>query len=237
MNNIEVESTHNVGINYKICNIGDRLLALILDSIIISAFSFIMMYVISLFEISDYWIMMVIFGAPTLLYHYLFEIFYNGQSVGKIWRRIKVMSDDGRNATIGQYTLRFLLRPIDSMYIGVIVIIFNKKSKRLGDVVAGTVVVKKHEDVAIENLNDYEFNANHECLFPEEIVYTYKDADIALVKNILKKRVGTPKHKNIKKLAEKVRAQNRITATVPDYKMLKALTEDYDYYVLKRDEL
>jgi membrane protease YdiL (CAAX protease family)/uncharacterized RDD family membrane protein YckC len=66
-----------------------------------------------------------------------------GQTIGKNATRIMVVSDDGGRLTFGQASMRGLLRLIDWLVIGWVMIATGKRRQRLGDRVAGTVVVQR----------------------------------------------------------------------------------------------
>ena len=77
MQTIKVRTTQNVFIQYPIASIGDRIIAFILDQLILIAYT---IFIITLFvntDLSVTWIWMVVLGLPWLLYHLLFEIFMN----------------------------------------------------------------------------------------------------------------------------------------------------------------
>jgi uncharacterized RDD family membrane protein YckC len=77
-------------------------------------------------------------------YFIFFEIRWNGQTPGKRKIQIRVINESGRPITVMEAVARNLLRPIDSIgsyAVGLICMIMNKQHKRLGDYVAGTLVV------------------------------------------------------------------------------------------------
>ncbi|HLK34387.1 MAG TPA: RDD family protein [Terriglobales bacterium] len=78
-------------------------------------------------------------------YYALFEIMWNGQTPGKRLVRIRVIADSGRPITPYQAIARNLLRIVDQLpglyVVGIISAFVSKQNKRLGDIVAGTVVV------------------------------------------------------------------------------------------------
>ena len=58
--------------------------------------------------------------------------------------KIRVISDDGKPTTIGKSSIRALLRPVDDfLFVGVLFILIGKKEKRIGDLVAGTIVIQE----------------------------------------------------------------------------------------------
>jgi hypothetical protein len=79
---------------------------------------------------------------------------WNGQTPGKRIMKLRVVREDGRPVRFFEVFIRNLLRlaidfqPGGSYAIGVVSIIFSARSKRIGDFVAGTVVVKERSTEA-----------------------------------------------------------------------------------------
>jgi len=82
-------------------------------------------------------------------YYALFEIFWSGRTPGKRLAGIRVIKDSGRPINAYEAIARNVVRVIDFMpggyAVGVIVMLLNSHSKRLGDFVAGTVVVHEKQ--------------------------------------------------------------------------------------------
>jgi uncharacterized RDD family membrane protein YckC len=164
---ISIETPEQVALVLPIASIGSRLLALFLDTMV--QFGTIMVLVVCLVLLivavpsighrhtprqsahahgSALWgIAIVLFLQFVLLWGYftLFEAFWNGQTPGKHWAKIRVVKDSGRRVTLFESMTRNLLRAIDllpGMYlVGGVSMLCNKSSQRLGDLVAGTLVV------------------------------------------------------------------------------------------------
>ena len=86
-------------------------------------------------------------------YFALFEAFWNGQTPGKRLLKLRVIKDDGRPINIFEACARNVIRLFDFMptwlySIGILTVFMNSKAKRLGDFVAGTVVIKERADDA-----------------------------------------------------------------------------------------
>lgn len=82
-------------------------------------------------------------------YFVVFETLWQGQTPGKRFARIRVICDDGKPVRLQQSTLRSLLRPVDDFFfLGVFFIVLGKREKRLGDLVAGTLVIQEEQAVA-----------------------------------------------------------------------------------------
>jgi uncharacterized RDD family membrane protein YckC len=100
----------------------------------------------------DLWIWAVLallLFAVYVGYFVCFEAFWQGQTPGKRIAKIRVIRDDGRPVSLPQTTLRALLRPIDDAIftLGAFLIMFRQREKRLGDDVAGTLVVQEETSV------------------------------------------------------------------------------------------
>ena len=82
-------------------------------------------------------------------YFVVFETLWQGQTPGKRFVKIRVICDDGKPVRLQQSTLRSLLRPVDDFFfLGVFFIVLGKREKRLGDMVAGTLVIQEEQAVA-----------------------------------------------------------------------------------------
>lgn len=82
-------------------------------------------------------------------YFVVFETLWQGQTPGKRFAKIRVICDDGKPLRLQQSTLRSLLRPVDDFFfLGVFFIVLGKREKRLGDLVAGTLVIQEEQAVA-----------------------------------------------------------------------------------------
>jgi uncharacterized RDD family membrane protein YckC len=135
-----INTDQNVAIEVKISGIGDRLIALFFDSLILVGVGISLSIFLSFLNfLSDDFIFAVwaIFGFLAFLYHFIQEWLFKGQTIGKVARNIKVVRSNGTDAGFFQYLIRNLIRPIDSFYgIGLVVLFFNKKYQRLGDMAA-----------------------------------------------------------------------------------------------------
>ena len=79
-------------------------------------------------------------------YSALFEAFWNGQTPGKRLFNIRVIKDSGRQITLFEALARNLLRVVDMFpppvyFVGLVSMLCNRQQKRLGDFVAGTIVI------------------------------------------------------------------------------------------------
>ena len=70
-----------------------------------------------------------------------------GQSIGKWLLNLRVLTDESESISLGQSFIRFFLGLLDYIFcVGVLVAYNDNQNKRLGDLVAKTVVVKCKKD-------------------------------------------------------------------------------------------
>jgi len=155
---LTIETPEQIPLEFPLAGIGSRFLAAALDTLIQFAV-LIVMVVIGLLvfaglstisEKAGLWgIAIYVLGAFTLQsgYFAFFEAVWNGQTPGKRYVHIRVIKDSGRPITTYEAVLRNLMRIVDSVPgygIGILSMLISSQNKRLGDFVAGTVVV--HEN-------------------------------------------------------------------------------------------
>jgi uncharacterized RDD family membrane protein YckC len=165
---LNIETPEQVELRFPIAGIGSRFLAILTDSFIQGATLFFLFLGFALIvsaapkipgaaaAVSDTgakWFVAAVVLFYFLLYwgyYSLFEAFWNGQTPGKRLLKIRVIKDSGRQITLFEALARNLLRVIDmlpSFYlVGVITMLCNREQKRLGDLVAGTIVVHERSN-------------------------------------------------------------------------------------------
>ena len=162
-NQINLQTPESVELEFTLAGIGNRSLALIIDYIIFGL-TILSVWIISAFlafqlvpnlfnngviDRLAQWIwaiQSITTFAIYVGYFVVLETLWRGQTPGKKWTKIRVIRDNGKSERLTQAILRALLRPIDDMlFIGVFFIIFSEREKRLGDMLAGTIVVQEEE--------------------------------------------------------------------------------------------
>ncbi len=156
---LEVETPEHVLLDYEIAGVGSRALAAIGDSAVIAVWLIACAYVIGeLLPAGGGWATIaniaVSFGT-TWGYFTFFEGLRAGQTPGKRWLGIRVVQDTGHAVTFGAAAVRNLLRVADFLpppyLLGALLVALHPRGKRLGDLVAGTVVVRdRPAEVAAE---------------------------------------------------------------------------------------
>ncbi len=77
-------------------------------------------------------------------YFILFELLWNGQSPGKRRLGLRVVRAGGQPISLTASLVRNVLRIVDvALYVGIVVMLIDRRSRRLGDLAAGTLVVRE----------------------------------------------------------------------------------------------
>jgi uncharacterized RDD family membrane protein YckC len=167
-----IETPERVPLAFALASIGNRFLAVAIDhfiqylSIFLLAWAFISLSglsrdsaseavaTISLFEELPKWAIAILIIFIFLIfagYFVIFEWLWNGQTPGKRLLKLRVIREDGRPVTLWEAVARNLLRIFDAVpgfvvpiySIGLITIFMSKRDQRIGDLFAGTVVVRE----------------------------------------------------------------------------------------------
>jgi uncharacterized RDD family membrane protein YckC len=154
---VKSRTPESVELEFTLAGIGSRALALLIDyllwmvilTILFTAFAF-LYYLFATIDGAAKWIISIqvlIFFVVYIGYFIFFETLWQGQTPGKRYAKIRVIRDDGRNAGLQQAIMRSLLRMVDDVFsLGLLMILFTKQEKRLGDLVAGTIVIQEAQN-------------------------------------------------------------------------------------------
>ncbi len=169
-NRVTLQTPESVELEFTLAGIGNRAYALFIDYM---ALSFILIglftaWVFFSIQLADFiqnlteganrlWLWLIAIQLLITFSIYVgyfvgFETLWQGQTPGKRLIKIRVIRDDGRPVGLQQSTLRALLRPVDDfLFLGVFFIILGKQEKRLGDWVAGTLVIQEERAITSAN--------------------------------------------------------------------------------------
>jgi uncharacterized membrane protein SpoIIM required for sporulation/uncharacterized RDD family membrane protein YckC len=143
---LELETPEHVALDLEIAGAGSRVLAAVIDWLIVGTLALMAILGFAWVAPSARWVLAVgialVFG---IVYGYftLFEGLRGGQTPGKRQLDIRVIRDTGHGVTLAESAVRNILLPLDlTGFLGVILIAVTPKGRRLGDMVAGTVVVR-----------------------------------------------------------------------------------------------
>jgi len=155
---LRIRTAEHVGISYELAGIGNRMLAAFVDvlflGVLVLATAFVVLRAIvpslglpnQLSVLIAAILVVVLYLLTPFAYWVVLETFWNGQTLGKRLVGIRVLRDDGSPVGFFAVATRALLRVLDLVPIllpvDVVLMVASRKGQRLGDLVAGTVVVK-----------------------------------------------------------------------------------------------
>jgi len=153
MKTITIITPANTEVEYRLAGIGSRLAAFVIDF----ALQMLLMgiiYTVYYIGLDRDWfrpggtplgLVTIMAFVVQLGYAIFCEIGLNGQTIGKRILSLRTICENGQPIGLSQALVRGLFRAtIDMLYIGFFVIMFSKRHKRLGDIIAGTVVVSEN---------------------------------------------------------------------------------------------
>ena len=153
MKKISVVTPSNVEVEYWLAGAGSRFGAFLIDFFIqiiaVLIFAWVTISVsgglfLETWYVSGTVIAILLIGFFVIYFGYfiIFEHFMNGQTIGKRILGLRVIQENGEPASFFQILIRgFLRSSVDMLYVGIFIILFSKKHKRLGDMAAGTIVI------------------------------------------------------------------------------------------------
>ena len=158
-----IETPERVPLHFALASIGNRFLACAIDHGLqfFAIFLVFMVFVWTgyLTHLRDRlsqapkWVLAAVIITAFVLwsgYFALFEWLWNGQTPGKRMLKLRVIREDGRPVTVWEASARNLLRSFDMMpfpfySVGLVSVFVSSRDQRVGDFVAGTVVVRERE--------------------------------------------------------------------------------------------
>ncbi len=239
LESVSIHTTQNVVIDYVPAGLGNRILAALLDSAFKAAYVITVLIILlstKAFDIKGQTaivLLMVCVFLPLLFYDLLFEIFMQGQSIGKKIIKIKVVKLDGTQPSVSSYFLRWLIRifEIDLIYgmIAIISIAASKNKQRLGDMAAGTTVILVRPAVTLKDtILQTVQKPEYKIVFNQ--VVNLEEKDIEIMKEVYEFYMKTNNTEALSKLTEKVKLKAGIQTTMKDGELISTLMKDYNHY-------
>ena len=228
-----------VRIEQTAASVGDRIVAQLIDWLVLFAYEFLVFWLIDTFVTSEKWLvieLIVFVLMPLLFYTLACEVLNHGQSIGKMVMKTRVVKVDGSTPTLGSFLLRWLVFLVDgpmTSYMGLIPIALTKNHQRLGDLAAGTMVIKLQNYKKIQvSLDEYDYmQKNYTPRYPQA-------SDLSLEQiEIIRRTLATNWNDNnmhVMQLSAKVQEKLGIRrAELTDEAFLSRVVRDYQYYALE----
>jgi uncharacterized RDD family membrane protein YckC len=173
-NTVRIVTPTGVDFSFRLADPVTRSIALFIDVSIISvSLSTIKMTLVLLELLSPDFraaIEILIYFLVSMGYTIMMEWFYRGQTLGKRVMKLQVIDEGGLRLHFSQIFMRNLLRFIDMMpmlyVIGGLASVINKKSQRLGDFAANTIVInlKSTSIPDVTQLDGHKYNSFRESI-------------------------------------------------------------------------
>ncbi|MFP4192441.1 MAG: RDD family protein [Candidatus Hydrogenedentota bacterium] len=156
---VQFETPENITVTYQLAGPGRRFMAVVFDYFIVSA-AVLLLFVAGLLALtvfapymadeSIYWalliaLMIIVPAFFSMAYFVYYEWRRNGQTPGASLMNIRVVMDRGFSLTLSAIIIRTLFRTIDQFPLLWIVPLLSEKWQRVGDMVAGTLVVREDQ--------------------------------------------------------------------------------------------
>jgi uncharacterized RDD family membrane protein YckC len=237
---IKIPTAFNIDLEFEAADISQRFVAWLIDLGIRVGY-LILIWVVAAQagwsgttgNLFAFWAILI----PISVYFLVFEVAMGGQTPGKKIMNLKVVSMLGNTPSYSQHMIRWVFRILESpfMFWGVVPIIAISRSKfnqRLGDVVAGTIVVNTKTK---SSLNDTIFRevsqTDYQPHFPQ--ILRLSDKDLNKVKELMDRALQSGNQELAAKVAYRVRDVLKIDTDMDHMQFLETLLNDYNYYVTK----
>lgn len=237
MNQFQIETAQNVTIDQNSSNLGERMLAYIIDSFVITVYTILMILLLVSLEVNfeDLWALYLLVTLPAFLYYVLFETFTDGKTIGKGLMNLRVVKLDGSKPNFGNYFVRWMLRIIDvvltSGAAAVITILIRGNGQRIGDVAAGTTVISERKKIRLNDTLLQELDHDYKPQFPQ--VTVFKDPEVQTIKELYQKAKRNGDHNVIVSLDKRLKEVMNVTTNLKPIEFVDVVIKDYNYYTQK----
>ncbi len=240
MGNLQINTSQNVNLDYKIVSIGERIVAFFIDGIILYMYAYLVNIIGDAigYVYEDSWtqrgLVSLIF-LPAMFYSLLMHSLFNGQTVGKMLLKMRVVRLDGTPVHWSNLLVRWMLRLVDIWIflcsIGILSILFSERRQRVGDAAAGTVVISTKRKTKVSHTILEEIEETYEPQFNN--VTLLSDKDVRLIKETFHIARRSGDFKTMKALRTKVESILKTNSRLYDVPYLETVLKDYNYFTQK----
>ncbi len=243
MQTVKIQTSQNIDIDYEVAGVGERILGRLIDI----GFAIGLIIVFLILAATTKWnsvfgaILIIIYVVCYVFYDLLCEVFLNGQSFGKRVMKIKVISIDGGRPSFSQYLLRWLFRIADFTFFGGVVALISvaasEKNQRIGDMVAGTTLIKTTPRVQMDGIVFRPTApSGYEPVFTQ--VTQLSDQDVVLIHEVISNFNKTGNSVLIYNMATRIKDHLSIVppADMNDYQFLQIVIKDYNHIAARVED-
>ncbi|MEM0931139.1 MAG: RDD family protein [Bacteroidota bacterium] len=240
MGNLQINTTQNVNLDYKIVGLGERIIAFLIDGLILYMYAVLVNLIKDAlsFVYEDTWTqrgLVALIFLPAMFYSLLMHSIFNGRTVGKMLLKMRVVRLDGTPVHWSNYLVRWMLRLVDIWIffgsIGILSILFSERRQRLGDAAAGTVVISTKNKTKVSHTILEEVEEQYQPKFTNVTVLT--DKDVRLIKDTYLIAKKSSDFKTLKALRVKVESVLNTKSELYDAQYLDTVLKDYNYFTQK----
>lgn len=246
MSELTITTTQNVNINFNAASVGDRVLGYLIDLVVFIAYFFVVYYlVMDVFGFEkvmgrlDPWSERAIHGIislPVMFYALWQEVFFEGQTIGKKVMKTKVIKIDGYQASFSDYVIRWMFRIVEVTpplsFVGLIAMMVNQKTQRLGDIAAGTAIISLKNKITIDHTILKEIHSNYVPVYP--LVIKLTDNDMRIIKETYETSLRQADFEMIARLQDKIEKVTGIKSISSNATaFVDTVIADYNYYTSK----
>lgn len=255
MKSVEFASAQNVKIEYEYATVIQRTTAAIIDATAVAVYLIIMLIIITRTGSSYLTLLeLILMKLPWILYHPILEYLTQGQTLGKYALGIRVVTYTGERPGLREIFTRwifkghfmwiafsFYMSPQTLLAVGIVHVCMgiigfmyasiSEKKQRMGDVMAGTIVIKDRSTVryTLRDVLSIKSQVNYTPEYPNVVRFT--DEDMLLIKNTIQ-RVRKYPNEETKKFAvaladESARLIGLEKTPEKRLKFLQTLLQDY----------
>ncbi|MFC4219143.1 RDD family protein [Flagellimonas marina] len=240
MGNLQINTTQNVNLDYKIVSIGERIVAFLIDGFILYMYAFLVNLIGDAigYVYEDVWTqrgLVALIFLPAMFYSLLMHSLFNGQTVGKMLLKMRVVRLDGTPVHWSNLLVRWMLRLVDIWIflgsIGILSILFSERRQRVGDAAAGTVVISTKKKTKVSYTILEEINEEYIPQFTNVTLLT--DKDVRLIKETFYIAKKSGDFKTLTALRVKVESILQTNSKLYDVPYLDTVLKDYNYFTQK----
>lgn len=242
MANIKIPTSFNIDLEFETAHIGKRFLAWLIDTVIKIIYVWIMTSTLSNLVPAGGNLYIILYTAfciiPFMCYFLLLEILMNGQTPGKLVLGIKIRNMQGGKASLSQHLIRWLFRMIETPYliinaaIPMIAMARSPYDQRLGDIVAGTIVVNTRTKASIQDTIFRDMSeTDYQPRFPQ--ILKLSDRDMNKIKDLMDQAIRSGNSELTARVAYRVRDVLEIKTEMLPEEFLETVINDYNYYTTR----
>ena len=238
MTNLDIITGQFVKIDKPLANVGARFVSQLIDNILVYLYEVCIATQISptMWNLNSTAVILIgvfFFVLPPILYFVLAEFLNNGKTLGKSVMGIRVVTKEGSPPSFMQALTRFLFLTFElTTGFGLVVMLYSKYNQRLGDMAAGTYVIKTRSALTLNPKSYLKTN------YPPGYVVTYPQAEnlsqrqLDLIQEVRSLQMNSDTDKLSKMLCDKICKTLKINVSgVTPMNFLQTITNDY-YYLM-----